>query len=179
MEREENGIKVYSSKLSNTNFKAVKVESVVEGDIDMLLSLLTTVDGMKGWVYKTENIKLINSSSDSAVTFYSETDLPWPMSNRDAIVHLEMNKNNLPDFSSIKGTCDPDGAPKEKGIVRISHFIANWRINMLKGNKMHIVYVVEVDPGGNIPAWINNMFIAKGPYETFINLEKKLKSINK
>jgi hypothetical protein len=40
---------------------------------------------------------------------------------------------------------------------------------------IHINYEVEVDPGGSIPGWIANMFVDKGPFETFSNLAKKLK----
>lgn len=89
---------------------------------------------------------------------------------------MQINKDNLPDYIHIKGTCDPNGVPKVKGLVRLSHFIANWRIKILNDQKMHIQYIVEVDPGGDLPAWINNMFIVTGPYKTFMNLAEKLKS---
>jgi hypothetical protein len=41
--------------------------------------------------------------------------------------------------------------------------------------RLFIVYFLEMDPGGSVPAWITNMFVAKGPYETFSNLAEVLK----
>jgi len=43
-------------------------------------------------------------------------------------------------------------------------------------NKIQVRYFLNIDPGGAIPAWITNLFITKGPYETFVNLAKQLKS---
>jgi hypothetical protein len=47
---------------------------------------------------------------------------------------------------------------------------------MPQAGTIYIIYEVEVDPGGSIPGWIANMFVAKGPFETFGNLGKKLKN---
>jgi hypothetical protein len=35
---------------------------------------------------------------------------------------------------------------------------------------VHINYILEADPGGDIPAWLSNEFVDKGPFETFKKL---------
>ncbi|NNC84724.1 MAG: hypothetical protein HKO56_04930 [Bacteroidia bacterium] len=174
LEKDQHGIKVYSSHLPYGNFKAVKVECELNGDFEELMKVLTDVDGMKGWVYKTKNIKLLSAEDPSDISYYSETDLPWPVANRDAVINLEFNIDSLPEYITIKGTCDEYGVPKVDGLVRLSHFKADWKITKIENQSINVEYILEVDPGGDLPAWINNMFILKGPYETFYNLSEKL-----
>jgi hypothetical protein len=35
---------------------------------------------------------------------------------------------------------------------------------------LKIVYTVEFDPSGAVPAWLTNMFVTKGPLQTFQKL---------
>ena len=41
-------------------------------------------------------------------------------------------------------------------------------------SKLKVNYVIHVDPGGQIPTWIANLFSTQGPYETFKNLKDRL-----
>ncbi len=35
-------------------------------------------------------------------------------------------------------------------------------------------YTLRMDPGGDIPAWLFNLFVTKGPVESFENLKVQL-----
>ena len=40
-------------------------------------------------------------------------------------------------------------------------------------------YFIQVDPGGQIPAWVVNLVSTQGPYETFKNLIERVESLKK
>ena len=101
--------------------------------------------------------------------------MPWPMSNRDAVIHLRIRTDSFPAFITISGSSESAMVPKSPGKVRIENYKAYWRVTMPTENTIHIEYELQVDPGGSIPGWIANMFTNKGPFETFSNLSKKLK----
>ena len=45
-----------------------------------------------------------------------------------------------------------------------------------KGNgRVDVSYELIVDPGGWIPAWLVNMTMAVGPYNTILNMREELK----
>jgi hypothetical protein len=46
---------------------------------------------------------------------------------------------------------------------------------MPSANTLSITFIVYAEPGGNVPAWVVNMFLNKGPYESFKKLAGILK----
>jgi hypothetical protein len=175
LEKQKNGISVYLSDVEKTNFKAVKVECAIAGTFAKLVGLLSNVSQFNSWIYKNKMSKIIRQNTPLDFIYYSETYMPWPLTNRDAIIHLKINTDSLPRFLTISGKGEPDFLSRISNKVRVPHFKANWKVTMPTSNTIHITYVLEIDPGGNIPAWVSNSFADKGPYETFLNISEHLK----
>jgi hypothetical protein len=176
LEKDQHGIKVYSSDIEHSVFKAIKVECTIAGTYSKLMAVLSNVSQFSSWIYHSKKAELLRQNSPLDFIYHTETEMPWPLSNRDAVIHIRMNTDSLPKFLSISGTSEPGLLPKEDGKVRVSHYAASWKITMPTTQTISIHYQVEVDPGGSIPGWIANMFAAKGPYETFSSLADKLKN---
>ena len=62
---------------------------------------------------------------------------------------------------------------KKEGVVRVPSSAVAWRVTPTSPTEIKIEYEATLDPGGSVPAWVTNLFITKGPYETF----KKLKAM--
>ncbi|MBD0377821.1 MAG: lipid-binding protein, partial [Flavisolibacter sp.] len=46
---------------------------------------------------------------------------------------------------------------------------------MNNANTLNVDYTLQVNPGGQLPPWLVNMFADKGPYESFKKLAELLK----
>ena len=175
LEKDKLGIKIYQSEVLGSGFKAIRVECTLVGTYYKLIELLINVPHYKNWVYNTKNTRLINKLTPLDFIYYSETRMPALFSNRDIVINLQIETDNLPHYLSISGKCKTGILPEVPGKVRVNYYKANWRVTMPTANTIHIDYIVEMDPRGNIPGWIANMFSDKGPFETFSNLAKQLK----
>jgi hypothetical protein len=175
LEKEKNGISVYLSDMPGSKFKAIKVECTLAGTYAKLINTLSNVSQFQQWIYNNKLSKIIKQHSPHDFIYYSETHLPFPMSNRDAIIHVRIKTDSLPKFLTIAGSGEPDSFPEIPGKERVHHYKANWRVTMPTPQTLRINYVLEIDPGGSIPAWIANSFAEKGPYGTFLNLAELLK----
>ena len=173
--KSKNGINVYTSEVANSSFKAVKVECTLSGTYTKLMALLQDVDGFENWIYNNKKSKILKKNSPTDFIYYSETSMPIPFSNRDVVIRMQIKTDSLPKFLTIQGGHQPDFLPEIPGRQRIPHYKASWRVTMPTANTIHIVYFMEVDPGGSLPAWLANSFADKGPYHTFSNLADKLK----
>ena len=174
LEKDKDGIKVYSSDIPNSAFKAIKVDCTLTGNYTKLIAVLTNVSQFSNWIYHSKTTSLVKKYSANDIIYHTETEMPWPLSNRDAIIHLRINTDSLPKFLSISGSSEPDLVPRS-GKVRVVHYNASWKVTMPTAQTIHINYQLEIDPGGSIPAWVANMFVAKGPLETFSSLAEKLR----
>ena len=175
LEKQKNGISVYLSDVANSSFKAVKVECTLTGTYTKLIAVLTNIANLSNWIYNNKFSKILQKISPLEYIYHSETHMPWPLTNRDAIIHLRLKTDSLPKFLSITGSGEPNFIPNISGKVRVPHYKASWKVTMPTSKTIQISYFLEIDPGGSIPAWLANSFAEKGPYGTFSNLAEQLK----
>jgi len=173
LEKDKDGIKVYSSDVPKSDFKATKVDCTITGNYSKLVSILTNVSQFDNWIYHSKTSRLLKKYSPYDIIYHSETEMPWPFSNRDIVIHLRVNTDSLPKFLTINSTSEPDLVPRS-GKVRVVEYSASWKVTMPTAQSIHIDYLMQVDPGGSMPGWVANIFVGKGPFETFNNLAKKL-----
>jgi len=172
--KNKDGIKVYTANEANSKLKSIKVEAVFTGTLQKLVGILRNVNNNKDWVYSTKQAKLIKEINANELFYYSETQLPWPVSNRDIPVRMHLNLNTVNNTLQVTAVGEPNAYPEQKGIVRIQYFNSSWNVKFDGKNKISIVYFLKMDPSGTVPAQVTNMFITKGPYETFANLSRLL-----
>ena len=169
LKRDEDGIKVYTAATPNSDFKSIKVECTVNARLSQLIAFLLDVDKQPDWVYNSKHTQLLKKIAPNEFVFYSEVSVPWPCTNRDYIAHLLITQVS-PQLLTIDSHTEPNLLPEKDGIVRIKNSVAHWEITSINATTQKIVYTVRFDPAGAIPAWLTNMFVAKGPFETFQKL---------
>jgi len=174
LKKSGNGISVYQ-KDSDSKFKTVKVHAVLTGNKAKLVRILQAVERNTEWVYATKQSYLVEKFTDSNLIYYAETALPWPMKNRDQPIHLVIYPETADSILTITTIGEPDRLPNNSGQVRIRKFSGIWKVKTLSAQQIEIDYILNVDPSGSVPPWLVNMFVSKGPYETFSKLAGKLK----
>jgi hypothetical protein len=175
LEKKSNDISVYLSDIAGFDFKAVKVECTLTGTFAKLKSLLTNVGHFPDWIYNCNSATVLRQYAPHDFVYQSITHMPWPVTNREAIIHLRINIDSVQKVMTISGMAEPDLQPLDDDYVRIRHYKANWYVTMPTAQSIKIVYIVEVDPAGTIPAWMANSMAEKGPYETFTKIAEELK----
>ncbi|MBL0234061.1 MAG: hypothetical protein IPQ08_10370 [Chitinophagaceae bacterium] len=174
LEKDKDNIKVYTADSKNNSFKLVKVEATIPGTYAKLISVLTNVDEFSKWIYHNKFCRLIKKITAYDFIYYSEIEMPWPVSNRDVLIHLQIKTDSLPHFMTVTGRAEKGIIPEIPTKVRVPLYIANWKVTAPAPNKLQISYTLELDPGGSLPAWVVNSFAEKGPFGTFSNLAKLL-----
>lgn len=175
LKMDKEGIQVFMKKMDNSPLKAVKTVCVINTSLTPLINVLLDINSSADWVYATKKISLLKQVSLSELIYYSELDIPWPVTNRDFIVMLAVTQDPKTKVVSVVGYNKPDYLPAYKNIVRIQHSYSKWLITPLQNGQVKIEYILEVNPGGAVPAWLINLFAGKGPFETFKKLREQVK----
>jgi len=174
--KNSNNIKVYTQKLPYHQIKKVKAESVITATLSELVALFKDAKNHSNWVFLNESAKIVEVTDNNNWKYYSYTVTPWPVSNRDYYTSTVLLQNDIDYSVTITSVAIPDFAPEQKDCVRISYINSVWTLNPIGNGLVYISFELEVDPGGNIPAWLVNLTITKGPYNTMIGLIKELKT---
>jgi hypothetical protein len=173
--KDKDGIKVYESETKNSDFKSIKVECTLQGNYDKFISVMNDVPHYKNWVYRTKKSYLIKRISRDEFYYYTETSLPWPLSNRDAVFHSKTDRDSLNRYLHTKTITEPSLIAEKSGKVRVPYSSIDWYVTMPSVNTIQVIYILQIDPGGYLPAWLVNMFADRGPYESFKQLAEILK----
>ena len=169
------GIEIYTKpSILNAKLKAIRVRCELPATLSQLVYIVLDVNAGADWVYSTKSSTLLKQVSPAEVFYYSEVALPWPCSNRDFIAHLTAKQDPHTRVVTIDGPTIDGMVPEKKNIVRVSKSSGKWIITPLPNKAVRIDYTLETDPGGSLPSWLVNLFVTKGPLETFRKLKEQV-----
>ena len=98
--------------------------------------------------------------------------MPWPLKNRDVVSTIRIIERTT---SSIK--IEIQATPMElatvDGTLRIEEMIGFWLLEEIE-DQIKITQQLHLEPKGNIPPFILNTLITRGPFTTFSDLRDKL-----
>lgn len=175
LKSEKDGIKVYTKYTDNSKYKAVKTVCTVQASLNTATAVLMDVTNATEWVYATKTSTLLKIISPAELVYHSEIDVPWPFDNRDFIVQLAVRQDPKTKVVTVQGENRPAYQPQNKDVVRVQYSYSKWTLEPVGNGQLNVVFELQTDPGGNIPAWLINMFATKGPLESFKKFKEQLK----
>ena len=170
--KEGKGIQVFTAPAGSSGRKYIKATAALTGSLSKVQAVFRDIAGQKAWVYGTRQAYLIQKTDDNHLLYYNETALPWPASNRDVAIHMTLKEDPAHHTLAITQEGAPNAAPVHKGIVRVPHLEGTWKFREDDKGQLQVEYYLDIDPGGSLPNWVVNLFVAKGPYETLVKLQE-------
>jgi hypothetical protein len=173
LKNNKDGVKVYYRK--TTDVHEVKLTSSIETRMSGIIQLFSEVENYPHWGYRIVESKLLKKISDREQYYYAKIDFPWPLSDRDLIMHTFLEQDSTTKIITAKSKATPGFLPENKDIVRIKTCNTTWKLHPGTSGWMYIEYFIYSNPGGNIPDWAINLGIDVGPRETIKNIRDILK----
>jgi len=173
--KDKDGVTVYKEKNAHGNINRIVANTIIEQNYLKLLALICDAENHKNWVYANHGARIIDSISPFHWIYYSISEAPWPISNRDIVSSVELIVDNEHKILKVKSTGKPDLIPELPDMVRIPLLHSQWSLNKIDNNNTSVELNILVDTGGNIPNWVINLFSANGPYKTLLNMKDEIK----
>jgi hypothetical protein len=177
-QKEKDGIKLSSRRSATSSFNDVRVELDVPGTIHQLAAILEDVPRYSEWAYATKKSVLVKQLGPGKLIYYSEIEVPWPATNRYFYAGFELKTDLQNQTLQLEAASIPGYGPVPADLVSVPYTKGSWHATTLSPKSIHIDYVLELNPGGSLPAWVINLFTTKGPLETFENIKRKMTSLN-
>ena len=173
LQRDKEGIKIYSSIYPDSEIKALKVECTVESTLSQLAAVMLDIKNQDEWFYHTKS-RILKEVSPSELYYYAELSFPFPISDRDFVEHIILSQDTVSKVLTMTVQNLPDFIPPQKGFVRVLHSECKWLVTPLAKKSLHVEFTLFADPAGSIPIWLVNAMSYYGPFETFKKLKNQL-----
>src|ERR1700744_4531810 len=168
---DKEGIKIYTSTASTeSKAKPIRVECTFNATPSQLAAVLLDIKSYPQWVYHTKAAEIVKEVSPTDLYYYSEINVPWPGQNRDFVSHIIVTTNPETHVITVEAPNVSGMVPVKQNIFRLTASKAKWTITPVGNNQAHVNYELQIDASGSAPAWLINMFVTEGPFQTFKNL---------
>jgi hypothetical protein len=179
LKKEKDGITIYSRHSEFSKFNDLRIEMDLPGTVAQLSVILMDVNRYSEWVYATKSSVLMKKISENEVIYHSEIGAPWPASNRDFYADVKALLNPVAQTLNVVSVGMKDYQPEQKDLVRVPMSKGLWNVTTESDKLIHLQYILQLDPGGSVPAWVLNAFATRAPIETFSNLKRKMEELNR
>jgi ribosome-associated toxin RatA of RatAB toxin-antitoxin module len=173
LKKDANGIKIYTRAAEGTAIKSVRATLEFDVPLEAIIALVMDVSSYHTWVYQCKESTLIKQLGPRSVIYRHVTDAPWPFDDRDHISTFTIETDETTHITTMKSHLVTGVYPEQKGYVRLKRSQASWTFKPVSENKVAATYELAFDPEGNIPAWLINLFITEGPYQSLSNMKAK------
>lgn len=179
LRKDKDDIKVYVCHTDTSRLKSVRAEVLIRDiTIEELKTHLMDIENYVTWQYNLVEAQVLEQVNDSEVIMRTVIDAPWPVNNREVLTRMTARTNTASGVLMVEGQVIPYDYPAKKGLVRVPFSRSSWSVTQVNGNDLTVAYSLSVDPGGSLPAWLVNLAVAEGPYESFRNLKKQLSQVS-
>ncbi len=159
----KDGIVGYTRMTSLTGVEEVKAVGMVGAPVAVIEAVIRDVEAETQYMYKCAEAAEVNlpglTATDDIGYVYNRTSMPWPVDDRYVVVksvNMVDSKTGTLYVRAREMTADFPHAPS--GLVRMPLLRYIMIVTPVGESKSQVHYQVLADPGGNLPAFLVNLF---------------------
>lgn len=169
---DKNGIQVYMKHDDEARIKTFRgVTRFTLDSLGPLSGVLNDTANMQRWMHFVSGASEIRRTDYLNRVYRFTTDLPWPVSDREAVVDLQIRQDPTSRGVTVHVINAPHLLPANDDYIRFPEM--NGRFSFIptgKPKEIEVTYELILDPGGYIPAFLANFILKDTPYYTLQRL---------
>ena len=176
LKQDKDDIQVYTGDVEGSSFKAVKANMEVDTTLAELVALVRDSEACPDWAELCEKAENLEVLSETELFVYTLNNLPWPVSDRDAVAKVIWSQHPETLAVDMVATVTPDKKPTRRSTVRLQYGVTSWTFTPIANGKIAVRSLAHVDPGGATPAWLTNRLLLDAPHVTLLRMRKIINS---
>ena len=169
LRRDRDGISVYTRAVLGSEYKEVRSEMTVPTAINELVGLVMDTDACPDWAALCKDSHVAESVSSQEAFIYTYHDLPWPVTDRDAVGHVKWSVAN-DGTVTMQVQIVSGKVPTKRRVIRLSQGTTSWAFTPTADGSTKIISYAHLNPGGSVPPWLTNMLLVDSPFDTMADM---------
>lgn len=176
---ESDGIVGYTRPTARSGVDEIKAVGIVDAPIAVVEAVIRDISIMPQYIFLCKESFVINTpemiTEGDVIYFYSLTDMPFPLSNRDIIAKAlwSMDKSTGAVYCHSEGV--KTAYKQNKNVIRMPMSITDCKLVPRGADKTEVTYQVLADPGGKLPHFLISMLSQNYGIKTIAGLRQMVK----
>ncbi len=170
LDRSKDDIRVYTREVAGSPFLAVKAVTTLELPVAQVSELMGDGEGCVEWRDMCKSSQVLETVSEHERYIYMVLDLPWPLSDRDLVIHSTTEFDPQNQSATIHLVSDSDRHP-EQDLVR-AETDGKFLLRVLAEGEVEFTYIMHTDLGGDAPVGVVNGRVAEAAFDDLERLRK-------
>lgn len=158
MESMHGGICLYSCEVEGTGIVPFKSVMTIPASIEEISAVLEDAPRRWDWIARFGGSELVERKNDYEQTEYVRILMPWPFEDRSTLVRVRISVSDDQSTATIAASsvscCARASLPE---LVRAEVNESSFQMRRVGGGT-EVTALVFIDPKGNLPKWVVNLF---------------------
>jgi hypothetical protein len=163
-EKEKDGIKIFTRKELNSSLKASRGEVTFKANLEKVNLLVGDAKNIDWWDKNISSVKVLNFERNKYIQYYIVYSVAWPLTNRDLALQASISTDPVTGVRTVLAKPLLNVVPEKKDLVRIKKYWQKWTVQPLDNGYVRVTLEGFIDPTGNVPSWLFNLFVTETPY---------------
>ena len=183
LRKDDDGVKVFTREVNGSDYLAYRGETVVEGNVPALVSILYDTENAPSWVQDCTLGFTLEEISFNENYVFELYGLPFPLSDRMLIIHSTLKWNDKHARITSVEANDFCKARKDERCRRVQEVDAvvvtrsrgYYDLQYIDENRTKVVWQQHVESGGSLPTWLVNSSVIDIPFNSLQKLRLLVK----
>lgn len=175
LQQQDDDINIYSRPVAGSEYLAVKATVLIEAPITHVSKFLGNGNGCAKWRSKCKSSEILETLSEHERYVYAVLDLPWPVSDRDVVLHSKTDID--PNTKTARVSLQSVSSRHPPADYVRAETSGQFVIRAISDKQVEFTYIMHTELGGNLPASSVNAGIADGAFEDLGRLRRLAEAV--
>ena len=168
LEKDEEQIQLYTRPVSGSPFLAVKAITLINAPMTKVADAFGDGDGCSAWRALCKSSEVLSMVSETERYVYLVLDLPWPLSDRDMVIHSIAQIDPASRTATVQ-LASASSAHPAKDYVR-AESSGEYTIKAISDQQVEFTYIMHTDLGGDLSPDVINPQVASSTFTDIAQL---------
>ena len=167
--QDEDRIQLYTRPIGDSPFLEVKAIAQINAPITQVATAMGNGEGCEEWRAMCKSSEILSTLSDTEQLVYLVLDMPWPISDRDMVIHstaaIDVEAMNV----KVQLESASSEHPEEDYVRAITN--GRYEIQALGEEQVELTYIMHTDLGGDLSPAVINPRLVSATYDDIKRLQ--------
>jgi hypothetical protein len=172
---EDEDMSLYTRDVEGRDLPILMASGRIHENMYETLAVLSDIERHHEWMKNLSESRLVGRISEYELFMYNRFDSPWPVTDRDAVVHVRAQFDKIRQHVHIRfENVNATSVPPVEGIVRAPRLLSTMEMQYIAPKETMLTYEIDIDPGGLLPRWLVRWATRRIPLQAIARLRKQI-----